>query len=426
MSAVIVTSNDGDGSNSNSNSRITSTQKRGNVASLKDENLTAIDTFGNVFNVPDFSIKDILQAIPKECYKRSAVKSLSFVLRDILAMVTIGSISYNYIELIPWKFARFCCWALNCWLLGLFGTGLWVLAHECGHQAFSDYGWLNDTVGWILHSYLLVPYFSWKFSHGKHHKATGHLTRDMVFVPATKDEFLAARNVSHLAELAEDSPIVALYELLAQQLGGWLMYLTSNVSGQPYSDVPFWKKNHFVPTAPLFDKKDYWFIWLSDLGILLQFLILYKWVNTFGWFNFTVFWFVPYILVNHWLVFITFLQHSDPTMPHYEAEQWTFARGAAATIDRDFGFVGKYIFHDIIETHVLHHYVSRIPFYNGRVGTEAIKKVMGKHYRYSNENMWKSLWKSGRYCQFVEGENGVKMYRNINGLGVAPADLQKK
>ena len=82
-------------------------------------------------------------------------------------------------------------------------------------------------------------------------------------------------------------------------------------------------------------------------------------------------------MVNHWLVFITYLQHSDPQMPHYEASQWTFARGAAATIDREFGFVGKHIFHDIIETHVLHHYVSRIPFYNAREASEAIKKLWG-------------------------------------------------
>ena len=55
---------------------------------------------------------------------------------------------------------------------------------------FSDYQNINDFIGWILHSYLIVPYFSWKFSHAKHHKATGHLTKDMVFIPYTKEEYL--------------------------------------------------------------------------------------------------------------------------------------------------------------------------------------------------------------------------------------------
>lgn len=167
-------------------------------------------------------------------------------------------------------------------------------------------------------------------------------------------------------------------------------------------------------------KKDYWYILLSDLGILLQFFNLYVWYQSFGGFNLLVNYVLPYFLVNHWLVFITYLQHSDPQMPHYEASQWTFARGAAATIDREFGFVGKHIFHDIIETHVLHHYVSRIPFYNAREASEAIKKVMGIHYQHSDENMWVSLWKSARWCQFVDGNNGVLMYRNTNGFGVDP------
>jgi omega-6 fatty acid desaturase (delta-12 desaturase) len=55
----------------------------------------------------------------------------------------------------------------------LTGTGLWVLAHECGHGAFSPSRTFNNVVGWVLHSALLVPYFSWQLSHSKHHKATG-------------------------------------------------------------------------------------------------------------------------------------------------------------------------------------------------------------------------------------------------------------
>ena len=40
-----------------------------------------------------------------------------------------------------------------------------VIAHECGHGAFSKSEALNDAVGLVVHSLLLVPYFSWKFSH---------------------------------------------------------------------------------------------------------------------------------------------------------------------------------------------------------------------------------------------------------------------
>jgi hypothetical protein len=36
-----------------------------------------------------------------------------------------------------------------------------VIAHECGHQAFSKWQAVNDAVGLVLHSLLLVPYYSW-------------------------------------------------------------------------------------------------------------------------------------------------------------------------------------------------------------------------------------------------------------------------
>ncbi|AOA64742.1 omega-6 fatty acid desaturase [Komagataella phaffii CBS 7435] len=419
MSAVTVTGNNGDASRSNTT---TTTKRTGNVSSFsQSKGLTAIDTWGNVFKVPDFTIKQILDAIPKHCYERRLTTSFYYVFRDIF-LIGCTMFMGSFIPMIENVFLRGAAYAALVFLLSVEYTGLWVLAHECGHQAFSDYGWVNDTVGWILHSYLLVPYFSWKYSHGKHHKATGHLTRDMVFVPATKEKFLEKRNASKLGELGEDAPIFTLYQLVAQQLGGWILYLFTNVTGQPYPNTPKWMQNHFVPSSPIFEKKDYWFIILSDLGILAQLMVLYVWRQQMGNWNLFIYWFLPYVLTNHWLVFITFLQHSDPTMPHYEAEQWTFARGAAATIDREFGFIGPFFFHDIIETHVLHHYVSRIPFYNAREASEGIKKVMGEHYRYSGENMWVSLWKSGRSCQFVDGENGVKMYRNINNWGIGTGE----
>ncbi|SCV05919.1 LANO_0H18074g1_1 [Lachancea nothofagi CBS 11611] len=382
----------------------------------------ARDAHGNVFKVPDYSIKDILSAIPPECYQRSLAKSLAFVARDIAAIVGLGLLAHLYVapQLAEsaW-FVRFLFWNVYAAAVGLFSTGLWILAHECGHQAFSDYGAVNDFVGWVLHSYLLVPYFSWKYSHSKHHKATGHLHRDMVFLPPTKQEFWSYRGwAANVAEYTEDSPLRTLGELVLQQLGGWIGHLFTNVTGQKYPDAPAWKRNHFWPTSPLFDAKDTLYIALSDLGVLAQCVVLRMWYLKFGGWSLFINWFVPYLWVNHWLVFITFLQHTDQTLPHYDNSEWSFAKGAAATIDRQLAFVGPHIFHDIIETHVLHHFVSRIPFYNARPASEAIKKVMGEHYRSCDENMFKSFWKVARSCQYVDGKDGLFMFRNVNNVGI--------
>lgn len=52
---------------------------------------------------------------------------------------------------------------------------------------------------------------------------------------------------------------------------------------------------------------------------------------------------------------ITYLHHTHESTLHFEADTWTFTEGALNTVDRPYGFVGKYLFHGIIDCHVVHH-----------------------------------------------------------------------
>jgi omega-6 fatty acid desaturase / acyl-lipid omega-6 desaturase (Delta-12 desaturase) len=329
---------------------------------------TLLDTYGREFNLPDFSMNDILEAIPCECFERSAVRGLGYVARDLILITLTGLTAHYTIPLLANAPLRFLGWMVYGFVQGLIGTGVWVLAHECGHQAFSPWRKLNDSVGWVLHSALLVPYFSWQISHGKHHKATGHLTKDMVFVPKTLSKTLQLQGVNpaefnpndelseeqenKLYDLIEETPVASLVTLTLQQLFGWLAYLSFNLSGQTYPHKSSWEVNHFNPSSPLFSQHEYNKILLSDLGIILTLSALTLASKTWGFSTVLCYYVLPYFWVNHWLVLITYLQHTDPALPHYRAEAWNFQRGAAATMDRDFGFIGQHIFHDIIE--VLH------------------------------------------------------------------------
>ncbi|KAI9158008.1 Delta(12) fatty acid desaturase [Paramyrothecium foliicola] len=440
-----------------------------------------IDTNGNEFSVPDFTIKDIRDAIPKHCFERSALTGYSYILRDMACLAATFYIFHNFVtsETIPSTPLRAGLWAVYTILQGLFGTGLWVIAHECGHGAFSDSNLINDFTGWVLHSALLVPYFSWKYSHSKHHKATGNLERDMVFVPRTREQQASrlGKMVHELAELTEDTPLYTLTMLLGQQLIGWPNYLLTNITGHNFHERQREGRgkgrqngvgggvNHFDPSSPIFDNKEAAYVIVSDIGLLLAGAALFFLGNRFGWSNLAVWYFLPYLWVNHWLgksfvqslcslslvayasplekgseiavadlvllVAITFLQHTDPTLPHYHSEEWDFVRGAAATIDREMGFIGRQLLHGIVETHVLHHYVSSIPFYHADEASDAIRPVMGKHYRADTEGGFfgflRALWRSARMCQWVEpsaeaegpGKN-ILFFRNRNGLGTKP------
>lgn len=404
-----------------------------------------LDTYGNEFELPTFTIKDIRDAIPPHCFERSYLRSYGYVLRDLVCLGTTFYLFHNYTPLIQSYPLRCVAWALYTVLQGLFGTGIWVLAHECGHGAFSPSKFVNDLTGWVLHSALLVPYFSWKLSHSKHHKATGHMERDMVFVPKTREEYISkTSSVAHtLAELGEETPIVTALNVILQQLFGWPMYLITNVTGHNYHERQsegrgkgkangwFSGVNHFNPHSPLYENKHLHLIIYSDIGLAITGYLLYQGIQKWGFTNMLVWYFIPYLWVNHWLVAITFLQHTDPTLPHYHPEAWNFARGAAATIDREFGFIGRQLLHGIIETHVAHHFISTIPFYNADEATEAIKPVMGKHYRSNTKGgslgFLKAIWTSARWCNFVEQSEGaegegkhVLFFRNRNGLGVPP------
>jgi len=286
-------------------------------ALLKDQRGRLIDGYGNEFKVPDYTIKQIRDAIPAHCFERSAATGLYYVARDIASLAITFYIFHNYVtpETVPNMPLRAGLWAFYTVLQGLFGTGIWILAHECGHQAFSPSKTLNDTVGWVLHSFLLVPYFSWKISHGKHHKATGNMERDMVFVPRTREQHATkvGRALHELHELAEDTPIATLSFLLMQQLGGWPAYLLQNVTGHNNHHKQTEGKgagkfnghgggvNHFMPSSPLYERKDEHLILLSDLGLLITGSFLYLIGSKFGLANLLVWYVVPYLWVNHWL-----------------------------------------------------------------------------------------------------------------------------
>ncbi|CBI30021.3 unnamed protein product, partial [Vitis vinifera] len=136
---------------------------------------------------PQFTLSQLKKAIPPHCFQRSVLHSFSYVISDLTWASLLYYIATNYFHLLPHPLS-YLAWPIYWAFQGCILTGVWVIAHECGHHAFSDYQWLDDTVGLILHSSLLVPYFSWKYSHRRHHSNTGSLEKDEVFVPKTKSK----------------------------------------------------------------------------------------------------------------------------------------------------------------------------------------------------------------------------------------------
>jgi len=406
------------------------------AALIKEEEIKEAKD-GKQFIVPNFTVKQLLDAIPAHCYHRSALKSSTYVARDVIAISFLVYGAYHIdsflsrfnLSSIAFTAAKVALYTAYTFVTGLFGTGLWIIAHECGHQSYSSSKSINNFVGWVLHSILLVPYHSWRISHGQHHAATGHMTRDQVFVPRTRsqlghpaikdDEELQGINVSafrqaELREAIEDAPIYQFLHMAMHQLLGWPLYLIRNASGQ--LGYPAYT-NHYNPGSHIFRNSKASQIIISDIGVGAVIAGLTYWSIKRSFTEMFIIYGIPYLYVNNWLVFITYLQHTDPVLPHYSAEKWTFARGALATIDRTFmGPVGGWILHGICETHVAHHTSSKIPHYNAWEATDALKKFLGPHYQRSEENMFVSFYKAHRDCIFVEDNEGIVFFKNAAGV----------
>jgi omega-6 fatty acid desaturase / acyl-lipid omega-6 desaturase (Delta-12 desaturase) len=268
------------------------------------------------------------------------------------------------------------------------------------------------------------------------------MTQDQVFVPKTrsdrglppldpsKEDILGASVVDEvkqeLWEALGDSPLGATYGAATYLLAGWPMYLATNASGQRRYPAG---SNHFNPNAVMFKPEQRGQIIVSDIGVFIWLAGLIAWTYTRGFAEMFRVYFVPYLWVNHWLVLITFLQHTDPILPHYRAPEFTFPRGALATLDRkllgDLGTIGGWIgactTHGISETHVLHHVSSKIPHYNAWEATYALRKKLESSgiKLQGRPGGWAEVYRIWKECKFVEDEGNIVFYKNAHGLAAS-------
>lgn len=347
------------------------------------------------YSKPPFTLGDIKKVVPPHCFQRSLIRSFSYVVYDLILVSLFYYIATTYFHLLPSPF-NYLAWPVYWILQGCVSTGVWVIAHECGHHAFSDYQWVDDTVGLILHSALLVPFFSWKYSHRRHHSNTGSLERDEVFVPKMKSEMPWYSKYLN-------NPVGRVITLTITLTLGWPLYLAFNVSGRPYDRFAC----HYDPYGPIYNDRERLQIYISDVGVISMAYLLYKAALAKGVAWLVCVYGVPLLTVNGFLVLITYLQHTHPALPHYDSSEWDWLRGALATVDRDYGILNK-VFHNITDTHVAHHLFSNMPHYHAMEATKAIKPLLGEYYQFDATPFVKAMWREAKECIFVEAEGGGK------------------
>ncbi|TMW64413.1 hypothetical protein Poli38472_013035 [Pythium oligandrum] len=269
------------------------------------------------------------------------------------------------------------CQGVNFW-------GLFTIGHDCGHGAFSRYHSLNFVVGIATHSFILVPYEAWKFSHRLHHKNTGNIDREEVFYPQRKSEHSVVSR------------------LMIVLLGGaWFIYESMGYPPRTEAhtelrDTMF--RRHIISGTISI---------VAHLSCILGVLSLSAIV---GWRVMGLYYWAPLFVFGSMLVVTMFLNHNDEETPWYADSEWTYVKGNLSIIDRDYGWIVSNLSHKI-GTHQLHHLFPTIPHYNLIPATTHFRTAFPHLVRKSNEPILSAFFRIGKlYIKFGVVDENAKVF----------------
>lgn len=386
------------------------------VSGLKGKALSLTDA--------DFpTAKQLKSVIPTDCFTPETSKSLRYLSVSTVGTALCTAIGIKLLGKIGLGLSSIPLWTAYSAVTGTVAMGLWVLAHECGHGAFSNNKRLQDTVGFIIHSIMLVPYHSWQRSHAVHHLYTNHMELGETHVPEQYEGddrgSYAVRNffVKRLGLKAWGALQAFLHLLI-----GWPAYLMIGATGGPDRGMT----NHFLPnplTTPKQPSKELFpgrwknKVRRSALGVAAAIASLGVWTAKRGFKEVMALYGGPLVVVNAWLVIYTWLQHTDVDVPHFSGRDHSYVKGALHTIDRPYNKLDPFgaidfLHHKIGTTHVAHHFDSSIPHYKAQAATDAIKDNFPQLYLYDPTPIPQALWRVCKGCTAVEKRGNKWIWKN--------------
>ena len=339
---------------------------------------------------------ELLSALPSELSKLSPAKSWSSLAMSVgLSLLAVGIGTR-----LPLSAVAAPLWLLYGVITGTIAMGCWVIAHECGHHAFHPNRRIEGVVGFVLHSILLVPYYSWAHSHAVHHAHCNHLEQGETHVPP--------RSTSPMGRTTErlkrdmNPTLFGIISLFNHLVIGWQLYLFLGATGGEDYDSPtshFWnRKRNFNGKRRLFPNSFGKWMVRSNLGLLAMVALLIIASVQFSLLRILCVYGLPYLVINMWLTTYTWLQHTNTDIPHFSNETWTWSKGALQTVDRPYGPILNLLHHGIGSTHVCHHVNSSIPHYNAWKGTQLLRQRFPELVRYDSTPIHKALWRIATRC----------------------------
>jgi omega-3 fatty acid desaturase (delta-15 desaturase) len=353
----------------------------------KDAHLPSCqDGFERHCNPPTFKLEDVRNAVPKKCWERDAARSMFYMFRDFFMISAVWFAVYQWHDL----FSKFfiVTYPVFAFVQGTLFWAVFVVGHDCGHGSFSTSTALNNLCGHITHSFILVPFHSWRISHSHHHAATGNVDKDHSFVAPTESIY---------REMSDRHKFVRFTSF---PLGSWAIYLIMGMHPHWFSHM--WPGDGFTKD----EKKQVAtsLVWWWSMVACLVYV-----GTTIGFAVVALYYLVPLMVFMGWISIATHLHHTHPDVPWFRGEAWNFLRGALSTVDRSYGTIINHVHHDI-QTHVIHHIFTKIPHYHLNEATAHIKPVLGPFYRFDFRSVFNALFLNWRRCRYVADDGDAMFY----------------
>jgi len=274
---------------------------------------------------------------------------------------------------------------------GTFFWALFVIGHDCGHGSFSPSTRFNNFIGHISHTFILVPFHSWRLSHHLHHTYHSHVQKDHSYVATTQTKYESM------------APAARIYRYTFYLFGGWPLYLLMGMADR--DDYHFWPNDALCKNEEEKSQMRESIAWIIGFVGILALIGYYQGLSTL-----LVYYLPPYIVFSMWISLVTHLHHTHPDVPWFRDPDWSYMRGALSTVDRNYGIVEP-IHHDI-GTHTVHHLFNKIPHYHLKEATVAIKPILGEYHKKSEDQVLSAMLKIWNHCRYVSDVGSVMFYQS--------------
>lgn len=326
----------------------------------------------------DLQLQDILKTIPRACFQKDPRRAWQSVLTSVLA-VSLGYLSIAYL---PWWLLPF-AWIFT----GTALTGLFVIAHDCGHRSFAKRRWVNDLVGHLMMLLLIYPFHSWRILHDHHHVHTNKLQVDNAWHPWTLEAYATA------------NPLLRRFY---RALRGGFWWLASGIH---------WAVLHFDLSQ--FSQRHQRQVKTSIAAVALFAAIFFPVLFlTTGLWGVIKFWLLPWLVYHFWMSTFTLVHHTAPEIQFRPSETWQPAEAQlAGTVHCTYPRWVEILCHNI-NVHVPHHLSVAIPAYNLPLAHRSLAQNWGD-YLQERQFSWPLLKTIITQCHLYHPEAAYQSFERV-------------